>query len=405
LSYVVISFNQRDCLLETLGRLHGVTTLPQDQWEIWVVDNASSDGSAAAVAEKFPHANLIRNSANQGSFAANHAFSRMNGKYAIWLNGDSFPNDARAVNEMLAHLDQNPGTAAVTAKVVLADGKSSEAPALAAILMPGASCVRKSAIDRVGGFRPELGHQAGEWDLSFRIWQGGLCVDRRDDIVFRRDAALADDDIHGSDSPRNSQFVRCNELRNNLIVAQRHFPDNLRTIYWDDWRLLYESQARFYGHGKAAMKAIWLARTWAAREAFAGGRLPLGNDAVESIFQIRQQARLVGEWARRNSVWRVAIADFGKNIWATYNACHASGLQLRCVADECPAFEGLQYRGLPIIPAHDAFAGGGIDGVVVSNLNPSQATNRAQSLCRLFKGPVLRLWAPPRLAAQTRVAA
>jgi GT2 family glycosyltransferase len=405
LSYVIISFNRRERLLQTLAVLQSVTPLAHDEWDIWVVDNASGDGSADAVAEAFPQVNLIRNASNQGMFARNHAFTRCRGQYIISLDDDSYPQDARSVAEMLVHMDERPKTGALVARVMLSDGASTEAPALPAVLMGGASCLRKSVLDKIGGFRQEFFRQAEEYDLSFRIWQAGFTVERREDIIFRHEKTILDDGPSMVSSGRNSELVRSMDLRNNLIIAQRFLPDHLRPIYWDDWRLRYEALARHFGHNRAAVKALWSGRAWAVREAFNGSRLPLDERALENIFAIRHQAKLIGDWSRRNSVWRVAIADFGKNIWATYNACHASGLQLRCVVDENPAFSELKYRGLPILLAADAFNGGGIDGVVVANINPAQVEQRAKTISKLFKGPVLKLWQPPRLAAQARATA
>ena len=258
--------------------------------------------------------------------------------------------------------------------------------------MGGASCLRKSVLEKIGGFRQEFFRQAEEYDLSFRIWQAGYTVERREDVVFRHDKETVDEGPSITTSGRNSELVRSMDLRNNLIIAQRFLPENLAPIYWDDWRLRYEALARHFGHRRAAVKALWSARLWAARDSFTGRRLELDEGAMENIFHIRRQAKLVGDWSRRNSVWRVAIADFGKNIWATYNACHSSGLQLRCVVDENAAFSDLKYRGLPILPASQAFYGGGIDGVVVANINPAQVEHREKTISKLFKGPVLKLW-------------
>ena len=40
LSYVIVTYNRREALLNTLRHLAVTTPLPLDQWETWVVDNA-----------------------------------------------------------------------------------------------------------------------------------------------------------------------------------------------------------------------------------------------------------------------------------------------------------------------------------------------------------------------------
>ena len=49
LSYVIITRNRRDALLNTLAKLEQNTGLSRRSWETIVVDNASDDGSPEAV--------------------------------------------------------------------------------------------------------------------------------------------------------------------------------------------------------------------------------------------------------------------------------------------------------------------------------------------------------------------
>jgi GT2 family glycosyltransferase len=393
LSYVIISYNRRDRLLETIKLLPEVTPLSSSDYEIWVVDNASSDGSAMAVQTRFPGVKVIVNSANQGMFARNHAFERCSGQYIISLDDDSYPADAHGVGLALAHMDANRQTGALVAKVVLPDG-SCEGPALPAVIMGGATCFRKSTLDTVGGFRKEFFRQAEEYDLSFRIWHAGWRVDRREEIVFRHEKVAG--------AGRADSFVRQMDLRNNLIIAQRFLPNKLRQIYWEDWKLRYHALADGKASNLQIRKTLASAKAWSIGEAILRRRLPLGEEALENIFAFRKQSEIVGQWARKHSAWRVVLADFGKNIWAAYNACRASGIQLRCVADDNPAFDGLEYRGLPIVNTHRAFEGGSIDGVVIANLNPAQIDAREKTIRQVFGGPVLKLWSPPRVATQVR---
>jgi GT2 family glycosyltransferase len=57
----VVSWNTRDLLARCLESMAG-----DDRLEVWVVDNASTDGSAEMVAERFPWANLIASPENLG---------------------------------------------------------------------------------------------------------------------------------------------------------------------------------------------------------------------------------------------------------------------------------------------------------------------------------------------------
>src|SRR5579863_2396950 len=97
LSYVIISYNRRERLMQTLELLPRVTPLPVDQWEIVVVDNASTDGSAEQVEHDFPDVKLIPNPINEGMYARNHAFKHCEGQYIISIDDDSYPENGRGV--------------------------------------------------------------------------------------------------------------------------------------------------------------------------------------------------------------------------------------------------------------------------------------------------------------------
>jgi GT2 family glycosyltransferase len=381
LSYVIVTRNRRDALLRTLDKLEETTQLPSRSWEVVVVDNASDDGSAEAVAREFRSVKMIRLPENEGMPARNHGFRRARGRYVCLLDDDSYPL-GRAIPMSLAYLERNPKTAAVVGRVVLPDG-SCEAPAMPSVLMGGASVVRKAALDQTGGFSPEFFRQAEEYDLSFRILRLGHRIERFEDVVFGHDK------VPGGRTPA---LVHRMDLRNNLILVERFLPKALRRAYRHDWVRRYSALARHDGHAKAATTAMYEALVWSRRERTVG-RQTLDEATLETVFNLRAQAEAVAAWRERHGVRRVAIADFGKNAYATWRACRGAGLEVVAVADERDAFSGMNYRGAPVLKAAEAVARGA-DGVVVANINPSQIDARVEQVRRAFPGPVLTLWRP-----------
>ena len=107
LSYVIVTYNRREPLLKTLSILRQNTPLPRDQWETWVVDNASTDGTVEAVKEQFPEINLLVRPSNEGVWARSHAFAPANGKYFILLDDDSYPI-GDAASRSIEYLDITP---------------------------------------------------------------------------------------------------------------------------------------------------------------------------------------------------------------------------------------------------------------------------------------------------------
>jgi len=88
LTIVVVNWNTlsllRDCLASVLSNSGNLSL------ELFVVDNASSDGSAEMVSAEFPSVKLIRNTQNRGFAAANNqALAVGQGRHMLLLNSDT----------------------------------------------------------------------------------------------------------------------------------------------------------------------------------------------------------------------------------------------------------------------------------------------------------------------------
>ncbi len=70
LSIIIVNFNAEELVLRCLQAVYASGEALD--CEVIVVDNASGDGSAAAVEQTFPQVNLIRNTQNAGCARANN---------------------------------------------------------------------------------------------------------------------------------------------------------------------------------------------------------------------------------------------------------------------------------------------------------------------------------------------
>ena len=96
---------------------------PREEFEIIVVDNASTDNSQEMVEKKFPQAKLIKNKTNVGFAKANNqAIKKAQGKYILLLNPDTGvkPN---ALQAMINFLNQYSEVGAVGPKLVFPNGE------------------------------------------------------------------------------------------------------------------------------------------------------------------------------------------------------------------------------------------------------------------------------------------
>jgi GT2 family glycosyltransferase len=84
---VIPTMNARDLLADALESLDGQT---RKAAEVVVVDNASTDGTAELVAERFPEVRLLRNERNLGFGAAvNRGAREMDGDALVLVNNDT----------------------------------------------------------------------------------------------------------------------------------------------------------------------------------------------------------------------------------------------------------------------------------------------------------------------------
>src|ERR1700676_3905146 len=93
LSVVIVSYNVKyfleQCLYSLKKAVKGCS-LPVDSTEVFIVDNASSDGSPDFLEPLFPDFSFIRNEENSGFAKANNLVIPLcNGEFILFLNPDT----------------------------------------------------------------------------------------------------------------------------------------------------------------------------------------------------------------------------------------------------------------------------------------------------------------------------
>jgi hypothetical protein len=118
-SAVVVSYNTRDLLRECLRSVYASDLPPA---EVFVVDNASADGTPEMVAAEFPAVTLIALDRNLGFAGANNvAIRRSRGDRVLLLNPDATiaPD---GISGLSRALDRWPRAAAVGPRILNPDG-------------------------------------------------------------------------------------------------------------------------------------------------------------------------------------------------------------------------------------------------------------------------------------------
>jgi GT2 family glycosyltransferase len=120
LSVVIVSYNTRDllraCLRSVFDSLRGLSV------EVWVVDNASTDGSAAMVAAEFPAVHLEARDNNLGFARGNNlALRQASGRYLLLLNPDTVVPPG-ALDALIAVMEAHPEASVCSPLLLNADG-------------------------------------------------------------------------------------------------------------------------------------------------------------------------------------------------------------------------------------------------------------------------------------------
>ncbi len=120
-SVIIVNWNARDVLLECLDALLPPGAPARDR-EVLVVDNASTDGSAEAVARRSPAVRLVQNPDNRGfARAVNQGLALATAPFALVLNPDVVIAPA-AITDLLEFMAREPEVAVAGPRLRNPDG-------------------------------------------------------------------------------------------------------------------------------------------------------------------------------------------------------------------------------------------------------------------------------------------
>jgi GT2 family glycosyltransferase len=120
MSIVLVCWNNKDYLEPCLHSLYNGGL--HSTFDVVAVDNGSTDGSQAMLAEKFPEVKLIQNDRNLGlGKASNQGIEATRGRYVLLLNNDTIVNGP-SLDAMVEFLEATPDAGAVGGRLLNPDG-------------------------------------------------------------------------------------------------------------------------------------------------------------------------------------------------------------------------------------------------------------------------------------------
>lgn len=206
LTISIVNYNAGEFLINCLKSLRKISK--DLDFDVYVVDNDSNDGSYERAAKEFKEFNFIKNKNNIGFGAAhNIVLKKAKTPYLLTLNPDCDVNDG-VLSYMYDFMEKNPDVGISTCKIEKLDGSLDIAshrgfPTLKASFMyfflkndklyhltdrdmtkihdidsaVGAFMfIRKSVLDKVGYFDEDYFLYAEDIDLCFRVKEAGFRV-------------------------------------------------------------------------------------------------------------------------------------------------------------------------------------------------------------------------------------
>jgi GT2 family glycosyltransferase len=407
-SFVVSTFNRRDVLLKTLAEIDRCG-LKSEEFETLVVDNASTDGTSAALRESHPMIHLLHQEYNAGPVSKNLAIRSARGRYVIFLDDDSYPMPG-SVSRMIRHFDARPKLGAAVFTITLPNGDR-ECSAYPNVFIGCGTGFRRTALEQVGGLPGDFFMQAEEYDLSLRLLAAGYDIQTFDDLHVTH---------LKSPTARTNERVTQFDVRNNLVLITRYFPRKWVLPFAKDWLRRYRLIAHAKGHELAYYKGLFggLFRTLRP-----SNRRPVDETTFERLVKLNETELRLARAVKEHNLKRVLFVDFGKNMLPFYLAAKKCGLEVVAIADQklC-APEGSageevddggittvrgaksatdrRYRKIPIL--NDAACRQlQFDAAIVSNLSPVHAAQRRDAWRKSDTRLVIDLFEDDRYASVT----
>jgi len=225
ITVVVLTHNRRREVLRTVQQLQSLPEQPA----VIVADNGSTDGTADALAERFPHVRVVRCPTNLGAAGRNRAAALASTDYLAFSDDDTEWQPG-SLAHAVALLDRWPRVAVLSARVVVGDAREPDSACdamrsspLARSDLPGPSlvgymagaCVFRTTMFRaVGGYEPRLFIGGEEELVALDVLDAGRA------IVYCEAMTV----LHRPSAQRDSGLRKRLLARNAALVAWLRLP-------------------------------------------------------------------------------------------------------------------------------------------------------------------------------------
>lgn len=191
ISTVVVSYRRDDALAETLDRLAELAANRDDHLMI-LVDNNADGMDRSGLLKRFGNAVYLRMPRNEGVTGGRNAgIGAAKGDVVLFLDDDAYPEGpADLYASLLAAFDGDPSLGAIAFRSVVGENRIDDAAEFPHTdkskrrnerfetfrYIGVGHAVRRECFARLGGYRDEFFYGMEEFDMSFRLMNGGFRI-------------------------------------------------------------------------------------------------------------------------------------------------------------------------------------------------------------------------------------
>lgn len=238
---IIPNFNGKELLATCLPSVFSQTF---KNFEVWVVDNGSTDNSVGFLKRNFPQVQLIINKKNLGfAKAVNLAIVKTQSEYIVLLNNDT-KVDKNWLENLVKAAKKHGDVASVASKIFSFNGKKIESvgdkinivgqaypaglseparkydkPGYILGATGGASLFRRSAFDKIGLFDEDFFFYFEDVDWALRAQINGF-------KSYYEPAAIVYHKV-GATAKKFGNFVEYLRFRNTIFLVIKNFPSSL----------------------------------------------------------------------------------------------------------------------------------------------------------------------------------
>jgi len=216
-SIVISTRNRRE---DVLVAIESSLAQKYEPLEVIVYDDASTDGTAEAIQNRFPEVRLIASNVQQGYIAwRNRGFIDAGGEFIFSLDDDAYFTDPHTVTKAVGLFERHPKAAAIALPFIEPHGHGATARPVDAgaplkCYVGCAHALRRDIALQLGRYREFLVHQGEERDLCLRMLEAGW------GIIYGDSGAI----VHLYSPKRDQARLSYYGFRNTLLISWLNIP-------------------------------------------------------------------------------------------------------------------------------------------------------------------------------------